>query len=84
MNTLTGAETLPSNKTKVIEQANFTYSPFAKAFKKQTKTIEEHKRKQIDAITNQNKRIATLTNENYHKDNYKKYLMNYLKKDLMK
>ena len=50
MNTLTGAETLPSNKTKVIEQANFTYSPFAKAFKKQT--IEEHERKQIDAITN--------------------------------
>ena len=81
---LTGAETLPSNKTKVIGQANFTYSPFGKAFKKQTKTIEEHKRKQIDAITNQNKRIAALTNKNYHKDNYKKYLKNYLKKSLMK
>ena len=76
MNTLTGAETLPSNKTKVIEQANFTYSPFPKAFKKQTKTIEEHERKQTDAITNQNKRIAALTNKNYHKDNYKKHLKN--------
>ena len=84
MNDLTGAETLPSNKTKVIEQANFTYSPFAKAFKKQTKTIEEHERKQTDAIMNQNKRIAALNNKNYHKDNYKKYLKNQLKKDLMK
>ena len=33
---LTGKEILP-----IIEQAKFTYSPLGKAFKKQTKTIEE-------------------------------------------
>ena len=49
---LTGEEILPSNQGKIIEQAKFTYSPLRKAFEKQTKTIEEQGRKQIDAITN--------------------------------
>ena len=38
---------------------------------KNKKTIEEQVRKQIDAITNQNERIAALTNKDDHKDNYK-------------
>ena len=38
---LTGEEILPSNKTRIIEQAKFTYSPLGKAFEKQIKTVEE-------------------------------------------
>ena len=49
---LTGEETLSSNQRQIIEQAKFTYSPLEKAFEKQTKTIEEQGRKQIDAIKN--------------------------------
>ena len=33
----------------MIEQAKFTYSPLGKAFEKQTKTIEEQGKKQIQA-----------------------------------
>ena len=40
---------------------------------KQTKTIEEQGKKQIDTMKNQSKRSAILTNkDDYHKDNYKK------------
>ena len=38
---LTGEEILPFNQQKVIEQAKFAYSLLGKAFKKQTKTIED-------------------------------------------
>ena len=38
---LTGEEILPSDQSRIIEQAKFTYSPLGKAFEKQTKTIEE-------------------------------------------
>ena len=31
---LTGEDTLPSNKQRIIEQATFTYSPLRKAFEK--------------------------------------------------
>ena len=31
-------------------------------------------RKQVDAITNQNERVAALTNEDDHKENYNKIL----------
>ena len=34
-----------------MEQAKFTYSPLGKAFEKQTKTIEDQGKKQIDALT---------------------------------
>ena len=47
---LTGEEILPSNQQKMIEQAKFTYSPLGKDFEKQTKTIEDQGRKQIDAL----------------------------------
>ena len=62
---------MPSNQRQIIEQAKFKYS-LGKAFEKQTKMIEERGRKQIDAITNQNKRLAALTYKYDHKDNYKK------------
>ena len=38
---LTGEEILPSDQSRIIEQARFTYSPVGKAFEKQIKTIEE-------------------------------------------
>ena len=46
---LTGEEILPSNQQQIIEQAKFTYSPLGKAFEKQTKTIEDQGKKQVDA-----------------------------------
>ena len=46
---LTGEETLPSNQKQIIEQPKFTYSPLAKPFEKQTKTIKD-KKKQVEAL----------------------------------
>ena len=40
-------------------------------FEKQTKLIEEQGQKQIDAITNQNKRLEALTNNDDHNSIYK-------------
>ena len=54
---LTGEEILPSDLSRIIEQAKFTYSPLGKAFEKQIKTIEEQGKKQVDAIKNQSKRL---------------------------
>ena len=39
---LTGQEILPFNQRQIIELASFTYSLLGKAFKRQTKTIEDH------------------------------------------
>ena len=47
---LTGEERLPSNRQQIIQHAKFTYSPLGKAFKKQTKTIEDQGEKQVDAL----------------------------------
>ena len=44
----TGEEILPSNQKQIIQQAKFTYSPLRKAFEKQTKTIEDQGKKQVD------------------------------------
>ena len=41
---------MPSNQQQIIEQAKFTYSPWGKAFEKQTKTIKDQGEKQIKAI----------------------------------
>ena len=41
---------MPSNQQQIIEQAKFTYSPLGKAFEKQTKTIKNQGKKQIDAL----------------------------------
>ena len=35
---------------KITEQAKFTYSPLDKAFEKQTKAIENQRKKQVEAI----------------------------------
>ena len=47
---LKGEKTLPSDKTRSIKQAKFTYFPLGKTLEKQKKTIEDQGRKQIDAI----------------------------------
>ena len=47
---LTGEEKLPSNQSRIIEQATFPYSPSGKAFEKQTKIIEEQGKKQVEAL----------------------------------
>ena len=47
---LTGEDILPSNQQQIIEQARFTYSPLGKTFDKQTKTIEDQGKKQVDAL----------------------------------
>ena len=46
----TGEEILPSDQSRIIEQAKFTHSPLGKAFEKQTKTIEEQGQKQVKAL----------------------------------
>ena len=67
---LTGEEQLPPDQKIAIEQDKFTYSPLGKAFEKQIKASEDQGRKQIDAITNQTERLATLTSKDDRKDNY--------------
>ena len=48
---LTGNDILPSNQKQIIKQAKFTYSPLgSKAFEKQTKTLEDQRKKQVDAL----------------------------------
>ena len=47
---LTGEEILPSDQSRIIEQAKFTYSPVGKTFEKQIKTIEEQGIKQVEAL----------------------------------
>ena len=59
---LTGEEILPSEQSRMTEQANFIYSTLEKALQKPTETIEDQRRKQIDAIMNQNKRKVGLIN----------------------
>ena len=43
---------MPSNQQQIIQQAKFTYCPLGKAFEKQTKTIKDQGKKQIDALAN--------------------------------
>ena len=60
---LTGEEILPSDQSRLIEQAKFTYTPLCKAFLKQIKTIEEQGRKQIEAIEEHGKQLLKCSSE---------------------
>ena len=66
---LTGEEILPSNQQQIIQQAKFNYSPLGKAIEKQRKTIEDHGKKQVEAIQD-NKQLV-----NINKDDYKDRLL---------
>ena len=46
----TGEEILQSDQSRIIEQANFTYSSFCKEFEKQIKPIEDQGIKQVEAL----------------------------------
>ena len=41
---------MPSDQSRIIEQAKFTYSPLGNAFGKQVKTIEDQGIKQVEAL----------------------------------
>ena len=43
-------EILTSDQYRLIEQVKFTYFPLGKAFEKQIKTIEDKRRKQVEAL----------------------------------
>ena len=73
---------MPSNQKQIIKQAKFIYSPLGKVLEKQTKTIEEQGRKEVDVITNLNKRLATLTNKDDYKDNHKEIFQELVKERL--
>ena len=47
---LTGEAILPSDQSRIIEQAKFTYSRLGKTFEKQIKTIEDQGIKQVEAL----------------------------------
>ena len=64
---------------RTYSEAKCIFPPVGKALEKQKNTIKDKGRKQINAITNQN-RIATLTNKDDRKDNYEKIFENLVKK----
>ena len=47
---LTGKEIFQSDRSRIIEQAKFTYSPPRKVFEKKKKTIEIQRIKQAEAL----------------------------------
>ena len=53
----TGEEILSFNQRHIIEQDKLADSPFAKAFEKQTKTIEDQGQIQIEAIKDNKKQL---------------------------
>ena len=70
---ITGEEILPPYQRGVIEQAKFTYSSLGKAFKKQTKRIEDLIEKQIKAIE-ENKKQPYNNRKIQEKRNIQEYL----------
>ena len=76
---LTGEEMLPSNQRQIIEQAKFTYSPLGKAFERQTKTIEDQRKKQVKALKDlglkeETKSIEEIFPKDYESDKMKNKL----------
>ena len=56
-------EILPSNQRQIIEQATFTYFPLGKAFEKQTKTIQDQGKTQIEALQDYGKQLIKSSGE---------------------
>ena len=55
----------------MIEQAKFTYSPLGKAFEKQIKTIEDQRKKQVEALANlKPKETKPIEGKPYEYSNY--------------
>ena len=51
-------ETLPSDQSRIIEQAKFTYSPLEKAFEKQIKAIESQGERQIKVLKEHGRQLV--------------------------
>ena len=60
---LTGEEILPSDQSRIIEQARFTYSSLGKAFEKELKTIEDQEENQIKALKEHWKKLVKYIDE---------------------
>ena len=60
----TSEETLPSDQSRIIQQAKFIYSPLCKAFEKQVKTIKDQGVKQVETLIalkpEQNKELKSI------------------------
>ena len=65
---LTGEEILPSNQKQIKEKANFIYSPFIKAFQKQTKPTECQGQKQIKTFKDNKIKLANINSNDYTKE----------------
>ena len=86
---LASKKIITSDQRRLIEQANFTYSPLGKALEKQTKTIEDLIKKQIKAIEIMGKKLAesnvlvkkdfNIERDNMQLEEQKQYSMNMLK-----
>ena len=86
---LASKKIIASDQRRLIEQANFTYSPLGKALEKQTKTIEDQIKKQIKAIEIMGKKLAesnvlvkkdfNIERDNMQLEEQKQYSMNMLK-----
>ena len=55
---LTGEEIIPSDQSRITEQAKFTYCPLGKAFQRQVKTIEDQREKQIKVLEKHGKKTS--------------------------
>ena len=70
---ITGKEILPSDHSRIIGQANSTYSPHGKAFEEQIKTIEDQGIKQAEALGRKmGKKIKRKETEYYNETMWKK------------
>ena len=65
---LKSKEIFPFDQRRMMEQGKFVYSPLRKAFKKQTKTIEDQAKKQIKALEEHGKQIIKSSGEKYSSD----------------
>ena len=61
---LTGDEILPSDQSRIIKQAKFTYFPLGKAFDKQIKTIKDQEEKQIKTLKDHGKQLNVAVKNN--------------------
>ena len=60
----TGEEILPSDQSRIIKQAKFTYFPLGKAFDKQIKTIKDQEEKQIKTLKDHGKQLNVAVKNN--------------------
>ena len=74
----------PPDQRRVIEQAKFSYYPLRKAFQKQTKTIEEQVKSKYMPLQIKMKEKRFQPIKMIIKVFTKKYLVNWLRKNLMK